>query len=75
MKVKVTQSCPTLATPWTKARILEWVAISYSRGKGPSSMLGCLSCFLRAMREAVAFFTHWPNLGFRKTKGAQDWRA
>ena len=47
MKVKseseVAQSCPTLATPWTvatrllcpwifQARILEWVAISFSRG-------------------------------------------
>ena len=40
----VTKSCPTLATPWTgslpgspvhgvlQARILEWVAISFSRG-------------------------------------------
>ena len=42
-EVKFTQSCPTLATPWTvapgssvhgilQARILEWVAISFSRG-------------------------------------------
>ena len=40
----VAKSCPTLATPWTvalqaplslgvlQARILEWVAISFSRG-------------------------------------------
>ena len=44
----VTQSCLTLVTQWTvpcqaplsmeysKARILEWVAISYSRGSSPS---------------------------------------
>ena len=43
----VAQSCPTLCTPWTvaptgssihgilQARILEWVAISFSRGSSP----------------------------------------
>ena len=39
VKVLVAQSCPTLETPWTvahqaplsMARILEWVAISFSR--------------------------------------------
>ena len=38
MKVKVTQSCPTLCNPMDytvhgilQARILEWVAISFSR--------------------------------------------
>ena len=38
MKVKVTQSCPTLCDPMVytvhgifQARILEWVAISFSR--------------------------------------------
>ena len=87
VKVKPTQPCPTPATPWTVARqappSMEFCPGKSAgvgchfllQGKGPSSMLGCLSCFLRAMREAVAFFTHWPNLGFRKTKGAQDWRA
>ena len=37
MKVKVTQLCPTLCYPWTvhgilQARIIEWVAFSFSRG-------------------------------------------
>ena len=39
MKVKVTQSCPTLCDPMDytvhgilQARILEWIAVSFSRG-------------------------------------------
>ena len=42
MKVKVTQSCPTLCHPMDytvhgilQARILEWVAVSFSKGSSP----------------------------------------
>ena len=49
----VTKSCLTLETPWTvachgifQARILEWIAISFSRGIFPTqeSNLGLLHC-------------------------------
>ena len=37
VKVKVAQLCPSLCDPWTvhgilQARILEWVALPFSRG-------------------------------------------
>ena len=46
VKVKVTQSCPTLCDPMDytvhgilKARILEWVAVPFSRGIFPTQRL------------------------------------
>ena len=48
MRAKFLQSCPTLYNPWTvacqaplflgfsQARILEWIAISFSKGSSPS---------------------------------------
>jgi len=55
----VTQSCPTLVTPWTvssihgilQARILEWVAISFSRGSSQPKNQTWVSCI------AGRFFT------------------
>ena len=53
MKVKVAQSCPTLCDPMDykvhgilQARILEWVAVPFSRGVFPAqgSNLGLLHC-------------------------------
>ena len=53
----VAKSCPTLATPWTvahpgssvhgisQARILEWVAISFSRGSSRPRDRTHISCF------------------------------
>ena len=59
MKVLVTQSCPTLCDPWTvaflafQARILEWVAISFSRGSsGPRDQT-------KVSRTAGRLFTVW----------------
>ena len=57
-EVKVTQSCPTLCNPTDctvhgilQARILEWVAYSFSRGSfRPRNWTG-VSC--------IAFFTSW----------------
>ena len=61
--VKVTHSCPALATPWTvarqvslsmgfpQARILEWVAMSFSRGSSQSRNQTHVSCI------AGRFFT------------------
>ena len=60
----VTKSCPTLVTPWPgfsahgipQARILERVAISFSRGSSPSSWprnQTWVSC------TADRFFTNW----------------
>ena len=58
----VTQSCPTLVTPWTVAhqapqfrgfvqeRILEWVAISFFRGSSrprDQILISCISCIGR----------------------------
>ena len=59
----VAKSCPILATPWTvscqaplsiaflQARILEWVAISFSRGSSPPSDQTRVTCI------AGRFFT------------------
>ena len=62
----VTKSCPTLVTPWTvcsllgssvhgilQARILEWVAISFSRGSYWPRNWTQISCI------AGRFFTDW----------------
>ena len=83
--MKVTQLCPTLATPWTaahqaplvhgilQARILEWVAISTSRGSSPprdGPGVPCIFClgtwvlYLCGGREFLHsfffFYTFWP---------------
>ena len=62
----VTKSCPILMTPWTialqahlslgipQARILEWVAISFSRGSSQLRNWTCLFC------TADEFFTAEP---------------
>ena len=56
LKVLLTQSCPTLCDPTdrsppgssvhviSQARLLEWVAISYSRRSSPASNQTCVSC-------------------------------
>ena len=61
----VAKSCPTLATPWTgnlpgssvrgilQARILEWVAISFSRGSSQPRNRTWVSCI------TGRFFTVW----------------
>ena len=60
----VTKLCPTLVTPWTnppgtsvrgisQARILEWVAISSSRGSSQPRDQTCISCI------AGGFFYYW----------------
>ena len=59
--VPCAQLCPILCDPWTlssvhglfQARILEWFAISFSRGSSPSSDQTPVSCI------AGRFFTHW----------------
>ena len=55
MKVKVTQSCPTLCNPMDygvlQARILEWVAIPFSRGSSQSRDR------IQASHVAGGFFT------------------
>ena len=59
-QVKVAQSCPTLCDPMDytvhgilHARILEWVAISFSRGSSQSRDRTHVSCI------AGGFFTSW----------------
>ena len=59
-KAKVTQSCPTLCDPvdYTvhgilQARILEWVAIPFSRGSSQPRDWTQVSCI------AGGFFTRW----------------
>ena len=63
------KSCPTLATPWTvarpgssvhgilQARVLEWVAISSSRGCSRPRDRTCVCCFGRHI------LYHWPTWG------------
>ena len=60
VKVKVTQSCPTLCSPMDytvdgilQARILEWVAFSFSRGSSQPRDRTQVSNF------AGGFFTSW----------------
>ena len=61
VKVKVTQSCPTLCYPMDytvhgilQARILEWVAFPFSRGSSQPRDRTQVSCIagIRATREA-----------------------
>ena len=63
MKVKVTQSCPTLCKPTDytvhgilQARIQEWVAFSFSRGSSQPRDQTQVYCI------AGRFFTSWANL-------------
>ena len=65
LKLLVAQSCPTLCDPMScslpgssvhgisQARILEWVAASFSRGSSPPRDRTCASCI------AGRFFTVW----------------
>ena len=60
LKVKVTQSCPTLCDPMDltvcgilQARILEWVAFPFSRGSSQPRNRTGVSCI------AGGFFTNW----------------
>ena len=59
VKVKVAQSCLTLATPWTvahgilQARILELVAVPFSKGSSRTRNQTRVSCI------AEGFFTNW----------------
>ena len=60
LKVKVTQSCPTLCDPMDytvhgipQARILQWVAFPFSRGSSQSRNQIQVSCI------AGGFFTNW----------------
>ena len=60
LKVKVTQSCPTLCDPMDhivhgilQARILEWVAFPFSRGSSQPRNQTRVSCI------ADGFFTNW----------------
>ena len=68
----VTQSCPTLCNPMecsppdsfvhgiSQARIMEWAAISYSRGSfrlRDQILISCISCIGRQI------LYHWRNLG------------
>ena len=67
----VAKSCPTLVTPWTvvcqaplcsvhgifQERILEWVAISFSRGSSRPKNWTWVSC------SAGGFFTSWATRG------------
>ena len=60
MKVQVTQSCLTLCDPMDytahgifQARILEWVAVPFSRGSSQPRDQTQVSCI------AVRFFTSW----------------
>ena len=75
MKMKVTQSCPTLCHPMDcslpgssihgilQIRILEWVAIPFSRGSSQPRDWACISCItgrfltIRATRKDQACHT------------------
>ena len=66
---KVAQSCPTLWTPWTytvngilQARILEWVAIPFSRGSSQPRD------WTQVSHIAGRFFTSWAT---RETHATQ----
>ena len=68
MKVKVTQLCPTLFEPMDytvhgifRARILEWVAYSFSRGSSIDQ--------IQVSRIAGGFFTSWVIQGKPKNTG------
>ena len=70
VKVKVAQSCPTVCNPmayivhWIlQARILEWVAVPFSRGSSQSRNRTQVSCI------AGGLFTSWV------TREAQKWKS
>ena len=86
-KVKVAQSCPTLCNPMgytvhgiLQARILEWVAISFSRGIFPTQGInpGLLHCRQilyqlshegspnHSMQKYIVVFLHKPHLHVMK---------
>ena len=80
VKLKVTQSCPTLSNPMDytvhgilQARILEWVAFPFSRGSSQPRDWTQVSCI------AGEFFTSWatrkalkpPNLWWFVTAGQE----
>ena len=61
MYVKVTQSCPTLCDPMAyavhgilQARILEWVAFSFSRGSSQPCLLYCV-LILNQLSQCLCF--------------------
>ena len=59
-ELKISQSCPTLVTPWIvhgvfQARILEWVAISFSRCKDQT-------CVSWISRQILYHWTTWEAL-------------
>ena len=67
VKVKVTQSCPTLCKPMDytvhiilQARILEWATISFSRGSSWPRDWTRVSC------NAESFFTDWESVNLWK---------
>ena len=67
----VTQSCLTLCNPLDcsppdssvhaipKARILEWVAVSYSRGSSPPRDQTCISCISHIGRQILYHWATW----------------
>ena len=76
VKVLVTQSCPLLGTLWTvacqaplcrisQARILEWIAIPFSRGSSRPSNWTYISCIagkfftIYATREALGALKYY----------------
>ena len=73
VKVKVSQSCPTLCDPMDytvhgilQARILEWVAFPFSRRSSQPRDRTQVSCIAgrffasRATREAQEYWSGWP---------------
>ena len=77
----ISKLCLTLATPWTvgssvhgiyQARILEWVAISYSRGSSQSRNPKGISCFSSTDRQIIYHCTTCIShslTGFQATSG------
>ena len=63
-----------LATPWTvarqaplvhgifQARILEWVAISFSRGSSQPRDQTCISCVFHTGRQVLYQVRHWGHI-------------
>ena len=69
VKVKATQSCPTLCDPMDytvhgilQTRILEWVAFPFSRGSSQPRNQTAVSCI------AGKFFTNWAIREYKKTR-------
>ena len=81
VKMKVAQSCPTLCDPMNytvhgilQARILEWIAVPFSRGSSQPRDWTQVSCF------AGKFFTNWTTSDVRNwliwkvPDAEEDWR-